>query len=110
MILGRSDAVADFDPNAFDVVISCCGCGAKLDPDDKKPWKERPVFQDWNLDDPPVRTVSFEKREVCCGDNFLSASDMLTSKLQAIDPGDLSAYRRVRDECKAKCEELLNSL
>ena len=31
------------------------------------------VFEDWNLDDPP-----------------------------AIDPGDLSAYRRVRDECKGK--------
>ena len=31
------------------------------------------VFEDWNLDDPP-----------------------------AIDPGDLSAYCRVRDECKGK--------
>ena len=31
------------------------------------------VFEDWNLDDPP-----------------------------AIDPGDLSGYRRVRDECKGK--------
>jgi len=58
-----SDAVADFDPNDFDVVVSCCGCGAKLDPPDKAAWKTRAVFADWNLDDPP-----------------------------AIDPGDLSAY------------------
>lgn len=39
------------------------------------------MFADWNLDDPP-----------------------------AIDPGDLSAYRRVRDEVKAKCEALLEDL
>ncbi|CAK0862530.1 unnamed protein product [Prorocentrum cordatum] len=57
--------------------ISCCGCGSKLD-GDKQVWKERSVFEDWNLDDPP-----------------------------AIDPGDLSAYRRVRDEIKVKVEELL---
>merc|ERR1712113_353393 len=41
----------------------------------------RRVFQDWNLDDPP-----------------------------AIDPGDLSAYRRVRDECKDKVDEFLATL
>eukprot|EP00928_Gymnodinium_smaydae_P006984 TRINITY_DN1249_c0_g1_i1.p1 TRINITY_DN1249_c0_g1~~TRINITY_DN1249_c0_g1_i1.p1 ORF type:complete len:469 (+),score=79.85 TRINITY_DN1249_c0_g1_i1:123-1409(+) len=76
-----SDAVADFKPEDFDVVISCCGCGSKLDSEDKIAWKKRPRFEDWNLDDPP-----------------------------AIDPGDLSAYRRVRDECKAKVEELLASL
>mmetsp|Transcript_5772 Transcript_5772/g.17413 ORF Transcript_5772/g.17413 Transcript_5772/m.17413 type:complete len:149 (+) Transcript_5772:86-532(+) len=76
-----SDAVADFKPEDFDVVISCCGCGAKLDPEDKRAWKERPDFQDWNLDDPP-----------------------------AIDPGDFSEYRRVRDECRAKCEALLAPL
>ena len=75
-----SDAMADFKPEDFDVVISCCGCGSKLD-GDKEAWKKRPVFQDWNLDDPP-----------------------------AIDPGDLSAYRRVRDESKAKVEELLDML
>jgi arsenate reductase len=75
-----SDAMADFNPEDFDVVISCCGCGGKLD-GDKEVWKKRPVFQDWNLDDPP-----------------------------AIDPGDLSAYRRVRDESKAKVLELLDML
>jgi len=76
-----SDAVADFKPEDFDVVISCCGCGSKLDSEDKAAWKQRNVFADWNLDDPP-----------------------------AIDPGDLSAYRRVRDECKAMVVELLEQL
>merc|ERR1712137_740986 len=41
-----SDDVKDFDPALFDVVVSCCGCGAKLDSEDKMPWKQRPVFQD----------------------------------------------------------------
>eukprot|EP00929_Paragymnodinium_shiwhaense_P038471 TRINITY_DN20317_c0_g1_i1.p2 TRINITY_DN20317_c0_g1~~TRINITY_DN20317_c0_g1_i1.p2 ORF type:complete len:137 (+),score=34.89 TRINITY_DN20317_c0_g1_i1:602-1012(+) len=76
-----SDAVADFEAAKFNVVISCCGCGSKLDGEDKVAWKKQDKFDDWNLDDPP-----------------------------AIDPGDLSAYRRVRDEIKVKCEELLASL
>jgi arsenate reductase (thioredoxin) len=72
-----SDAMDDFDPKEFQAVISCCGCGSKLD-GEREVWKQRPVFQDWNLDDPP-----------------------------ATDPGDLSEYRRVRDEIKAKVEEML---
>ena len=76
-----SDAVADYDPADFDIVISCCGCGKKLDPEDKIAWKKREAFYDWALDDPP-----------------------------AIDPGDLSEYRRVRDEVKAKCIELLEKI
>ena len=46
-----SDVVDDFNPEDFDVVISRCGCGAKHDPDDKKAWKQREIFEDWNLDD-----------------------------------------------------------
>ena len=57
-----SDAMADFDPASFDAVISCCGCGNKLN-DEKAVWKKRALFEDWALDDPP-----------------------------AIDPGDLSEY------------------
>mmetsp|Transcript_15007 Transcript_15007/g.26445 ORF Transcript_15007/g.26445 Transcript_15007/m.26445 type:complete len:156 (+) Transcript_15007:183-650(+) len=75
-----SDAMADFSPESFDVVISCCGCGKKLDAE-KEVWKKRTIFEDWNLDDPP-----------------------------AIDPGDLSEYRRVRDEMKAKVEDLIKRL
>ena len=76
-----SDDIRDFKAADFDIVISCCGCGAKLDPDDLKAWKAQFKFMDWALDDPP-----------------------------AIDPGDLSEYRRVRDEVKAKCVELLAKL
>ena len=74
-----SDAIDDYKAEDFSVVISCCGCGSKLDT--RAQWKERAVFEDWNLDDPP-----------------------------AIDPGDLSAYRRVRDEIKVKVEDLLKKL
>ena len=65
----------------FDVVISCCGCGSKLDPEHLVAWKQGEYFFDWALDDPP-----------------------------AIDPGDLSEYRRVRDEIKAKVLEVLDML
>ena len=51
-----SDAVADYDPADFDIVISCCGCGKKLDPEDKIAWKKREAFYDWALDDPPPKT------------------------------------------------------
>ena len=33
----------------FDAVISCCGCGDKLN-DEKAVWKARALFEDWNLD------------------------------------------------------------
>mmetsp|Transcript_1870 Transcript_1870/g.4279 ORF Transcript_1870/g.4279 Transcript_1870/m.4279 type:complete len:159 (+) Transcript_1870:62-538(+) len=75
-----SDAMAKYKPEDFDVVISCCGCGEKLK-GESEAWMKQRVFEDWNLDDPP-----------------------------AIDPGDFSAYRRVRDETKAKVEELLLKL
>ena len=73
-----SDGIDEYDAKDFDIVISCCGCGKKLDPEDLIAWKQQAGFFDWALDDPP-----------------------------AIDPGDLSEYRRVRDEVKVKCEELL---
>jgi len=44
-----SDAMADFDHERFDAVISCCGCGDKLN-DEKAVWKARALFEDWNLD------------------------------------------------------------
>jgi len=76
-----SDDMADFKAADFSHVISCCGCGTKLDEPSKATWKARPVFEDWNLDDPP-----------------------------AADPGNLSEYRRVRDEVRAKVEELVKAL
>ena len=49
-----SDALEDFDPSTFDVVISCCGCGSRLNCDELVAWTERPTFEDWCLDDPPA--------------------------------------------------------
>ena len=75
-----SNGISEFDPGDFDVVISCCGCGNKLD-GEKAVWKKRSLFEDWALDDPPK-----------------------------IDRGDLSEYRRVRDEIKEKVLNLLQFL
>ena len=75
-----SDAISDFKASDFDAVVTCCGCGDKLN-GELAPWKNATLFEDWNLDDPP-----------------------------AIDPGDLSAYERVRDECKERVIKLLNFL
>jgi arsenate reductase (thioredoxin) len=44
----RSQALSEFDPLDFDVVISLCGCGVNL----PKPWLERELFEDWQLTDP----------------------------------------------------------
>ena len=43
-----SDALADFNPSDFDVVISMCGCGVSL-PED---WLQQAYFDDWYLEDP----------------------------------------------------------
>nr|WP_290224788.1 arsenate reductase, glutathione/glutaredoxin type [Trichocoleus desertorum] len=52
-----SDALKDFDPNNFDVVISLCGCGVNLPPD----WVTREVFEDWQLDDPAEQPEIFPR-------------------------------------------------
>lgn len=43
-----SNALSEFAPEDFDIVISLCGCGVNLPP----AWVLREVFQDWQLDDP----------------------------------------------------------
>lgn len=53
--LQRSKALTDFQPSAFNVVISLCGCGAVLPPI----WQKTEIFQDWQLDDPAVRPELF---------------------------------------------------
>jgi arsenate reductase len=50
-----SDALSDFNPNNFDVVISLCGCGVNLPPE----WVTREVFEDWQLDDPAEQPEIF---------------------------------------------------
>ncbi|MFN5514714.1 MAG: arsenate reductase, glutathione/glutaredoxin type [Cyanobacteriota bacterium] len=68
-----SKALADFNSEDYDIVISLCGCGVNLPPE----WLIRDIFEDWQLDDPA------EAPEI---------------------------FPRVRDEVKAKVEELLAAL
>lgn len=52
-----SDALADFDPENFDAVISLCGCGVNLPPE----WLTREHFDDWQLDDPAEQPEIFPR-------------------------------------------------
>jgi arsenate reductase len=52
-----SKALAEFNPQDFDVVISLCGCGVNL----PEAWLTREVFQDWQLDDPAEQPEIFPR-------------------------------------------------
>lgn len=52
-----SKPLSDFQPEAFDVVISLCGCGVSLPP----AWVMRDVFEDWQLDDPAEQPDIFPR-------------------------------------------------
>lgn len=52
-----SNALADFQPEDFDVVVSLCGCGVNLPPE----WVTREVFEDWQLDDPAEQPEIFPR-------------------------------------------------
>ena len=44
-----SNALAEYSPEFFDVVISCCGCGGNELDGPLSAWKQRKLFQDWDL-------------------------------------------------------------
>jgi arsenate reductase len=52
-----SNALSEFNPEDFDVVISLCGCGVNLPPE----WVTREVFEDWQLDDPAEQPEIFPR-------------------------------------------------
>jgi arsenate reductase (thioredoxin) len=52
-----SNALSEFQPDDFDVVISLCGCGVNLPPE----WVTREVFEDWQLDDPAEQPEIFPR-------------------------------------------------
>lgn len=52
-----SKALADFNPEDFDIVISLCGCGVNL----PEEWLLREVFEDWQLDDPAEHPEIFPR-------------------------------------------------
>ncbi|MEC4986591.1 MAG: arsenate reductase, glutathione/glutaredoxin type [Oscillatoria sp. PMC 1068.18] len=58
-----SDALSNFNPEDYDVVISLCGCGVNL----PSAWVLREVFADWELEDPdgkPLATFQRVRDEV----------------------------------------------
>lgn len=52
-----SKALAEFQAEDFDVVISLCGCGVNL----PEAWVLREVFEDWQLDDPAEQPEIFPR-------------------------------------------------
>lgn len=50
-----SNALSEFEPENFDVVISLCGCGVNLPTE----WVLREVFEDWQLEDPAEKPEVF---------------------------------------------------
>lgn len=58
-----SKPLSDFNPEDYDAVISLCGCGVNL----PEPWILRPIFEDWQLDDPegqPIKTYYRVRDEI----------------------------------------------
>jgi arsenate reductase (thioredoxin) len=52
-----SNALSEFQPEDFEVVISLCGCGVNLPPE----WVTREIFEDWQLDDPAEQPEIFPR-------------------------------------------------
>ncbi len=52
-----SNALAEFQPEDFDVVISLCGCGVNLPTE----WVIREMFDDWQLADPAEQPEIFPR-------------------------------------------------
>ena len=52
-----SNALSEFKPDDFDIVISLCGCGVNLPPE----WVQREMFEDWQLDDPAEQPETFPR-------------------------------------------------
>ncbi len=71
-----SNALSEFNPENFDVVISLCGCGVNLPP----AWVNREVFADWQLDDPAEQPEIFPRVR----DEIRSRVVALIDSLQAI--------------------------
>jgi arsenate reductase len=52
-----SNALREFKPEDFDIVISLCGCGVSLPSE----WLTREIFEDWQLDDPAEQPEIFPR-------------------------------------------------
>lgn len=74
-----SNALAEFNPEDFDVVISLCGCGVNLPP----AWVQRDYFDDWHLDDPAEQPDLFPRVR----DAIKQRVEALLGHLSANPPG-----------------------
>ena len=52
-----SNALSEFNPENYDVVISLCGCGVNLPTE----WVLRDIFEDWQLEDPAEKPEIFRR-------------------------------------------------
>jgi arsenate reductase len=75
-----SDALADFDPENFDAVISLCGCGVNLPPE----WLTREYFDDWQLDDPAEQPEIFPRVRDEIKERVETLIDRLSAKKEAV--------------------------
>jgi arsenate reductase (thioredoxin) len=74
-----SNALSEFQPEDFDVVISLCGCGVNLPPE----WLTREVFEDWQLDDPAEQPEIFPRVREEVRDRVTTLIDSLSSNSPA---------------------------
>jgi arsenate reductase len=65
-----SNALDEYEPEQFDAVISLCGCGVNLPPS----WVNRPLFTDWQLDDPAGQSI----------DAFRNSRDQIQNQVQSL--------------------------
>jgi arsenate reductase len=75
-----SDALADFDPENFDAVISLCGCGVNLPPE----WLTREYFDDWQLDDPAEQPEIFPRVRDEVKERVEALIEKLSAKPEAV--------------------------
>ncbi len=66
----NSEALRDFNPQDYDVVISLCGCGVNLPSE----WLTREVFADWQLEDPEGESI----------DTFYKVRDLVKERVEKL--------------------------
>lgn len=54
----KSQSLAEFNPEDYDIVISLCGCGINLPSE----WVLREIFEDWQIEDPDGKDLDTFKR------------------------------------------------
>lgn len=66
----KSQALAEFNPENYDIVISLCGCGVNL----PQAWVLRETFEDWELIDPDGQPIEI----------FYQVRDQIKNRVQKL--------------------------